>query len=80
MKISVTDELPEFQHARRIGYTEQKVVDEQVQEWLNQKITKPSTSEYASPIVLVAKKNGKKRLCSDYRKLNEKIVRDNFPW
>jgi len=29
--------------------------------------------------VLVDKKNGKKRLCCDYRKLNEKIVRDNFP-
>jgi len=29
--------------------------------------------------VLVDKKNGKKRLCCDYRKLSEKIVRDNFP-
>lgn len=27
----------------------------------------------------MAKKNGKKRLCCDYRKLNEKIIRDNFP-
>jgi len=33
----------------------------------------------ASPVVLVDKKNGKKRLCCDYRKLNKKIVRDNFP-
>jgi len=30
-------------------------------------------------VVLVDKKNGKKRLCCDYIKLNEKIVRDNFP-
>ncbi|XP_070075626.1 uncharacterized protein [Drosophila takahashii] len=79
MKILLTDESPVFQHARRIAYTEQKVVDDQIQEWLEQNIIKPSTSEYASPIVLVAKKNGQKRLCCDYRKLNEKIVRDNFP-
>ncbi|XP_017475400.1 PREDICTED: uncharacterized protein LOC108365767 [Rhagoletis zephyria] len=38
-----------------------------------------STSEYASPVLLVAKKDGSKRLCCDYRRLNEKIVRDNFP-
>jgi len=79
MKIILTDESPVFQHPRRIPYTEQKVVDAQVQEWLEQNIIKPSTSEFASPIVLVAKKNGQKRLCCDYRKLNEKIVRDNFP-
>jgi len=55
------------------------VVDSQIQEWIAEGIIKPSTSEYASPIVLVVKKNGTKRLCRDYRKLNEKIVRDNFP-
>lgn len=79
MKIVLTDDVPVFQHPRRLAYSEQGVVDEQIQEWLSGKIIKPSTSEYASPIVLVAKKNGKKRLCCDYRKLNEKIVRDNFP-
>ncbi|XP_041564617.1 uncharacterized protein LOC121467300 [Drosophila elegans] len=79
MKILLSDDLPVFQHPRRIAFSEQKVVDEQVQKWLEQRIIKPSTSEYASPIVLVAKKNGQKRLCCDYRKLNEKIVRDNFP-
>jgi len=79
MTIVVKDELPVFQHPRRLPYSEQSVVDSQIQEWIAEGIIKPSTSEYASPIVLVAKKNGTKRLCCDYRKLNEKIVRDNFP-
>jgi len=39
---------------------------------------RPSTSDYASPIVLVTKKNGEPRLCVDYRMLNKKIVRDRF--
>ncbi|GFU31865.1 hypothetical protein TNCV_1111281 [Trichonephila clavipes] len=37
------------------------------------------TSEYASPIVLVKKKDGTIRLCVDYRKLNRKLVMDRFP-
>jgi len=79
MKILLTDELPVFQHPRRLAYCDQKIVDDQVLEWLEEGIINPSTSEFASPVVLVDKKNGKKRLCCDYRKLNEKIVRDNFP-
>jgi len=79
MKILLTDELPVYQHPRRLAYCDQKIFDDQVQEWLEEGIIKPSTSELASPVVLVDKKNGKKRLCCDYRKLNEKIVRDNFP-
>jgi len=66
-------------HPRRLPVCDQKTVDHQVQDWLAEKIIQPSTSEYASPVVLVSKKNGKKRLCCDYRKLNEKIIRDNFP-
>ncbi|GFS70081.1 hypothetical protein TNCV_748491 [Trichonephila clavipes] len=37
------------------------------------------TSEYASPIVLVKKKDGTPRLCVDYRRLNRKLVKDRFP-
>ncbi|GFW21690.1 retrovirus-related Pol polyprotein from transposon 17.6 [Trichonephila clavipes] len=37
------------------------------------------TSEYASPIVLVKKKDGTTRLCVDYRRLNRKLVKDRFP-
>lgn len=43
------------------------------------RIARPSTSEYASPVVLVKKKNGSTRLCVDYRELNKKIVKDRYP-
>lgn len=79
MKILVKDDIPVAQRPRRVSYQDQKIVDQQISEWLDKGIIRPSTSEYASPVVLVPKKDGTKRLCCDYRKLNEKIIRDNFP-
>ena len=38
-----------------------------------------SESPYASPVVMVLKKNGEYRKCVDYRALNKITVRDNFP-
>ncbi|XP_039969023.1 uncharacterized protein LOC120780851 [Bactrocera tryoni] len=79
MKIVLTDEVPVYQPPRRVSYEEQKVIEKQVEQWLDEGIIRPSCSSYASPVVLVSKKNGTKRLCCDYRKLNSKIIRDNFP-
>ncbi|XP_036347667.1 uncharacterized protein LOC118757045, partial [Rhagoletis pomonella] len=79
MKIILTDEVPVYQPPRRVSYEEQKIIDKQVEQWLDEGIIRPSCSNYASPVVLVSKKNGTKRLCCDYRKLNSKIIRDNFP-
>ncbi|GFS93569.1 retrovirus-related Pol polyprotein from transposon 412 [Trichonephila clavipes] len=44
---------------------------------LEQGIVRPSSSEYASPIVIVKKKDGTTRLYVDYR--NRKLVKDRFP-
>ncbi|XP_037932578.1 uncharacterized protein LOC119667360 [Teleopsis dalmanni] len=79
MKIILTDEVPVYSRPRRLPIAEQNIVEKQVADWLKAGIIQPSTSEYASPVVLVSKKDGTKRLCCDYRRLNQKIVRDNFP-
>lgn len=79
MKLILKDDIPIHQRPRRLPYADQVIVDKQVSQWLDEKIVVPSTSEYASPVVLVSKKDGSKRLCCDYRKLNDKIVRDHFP-
>ena len=39
----------------------------------------PSSSTWASPIVLVPKKDGKTRFCLDYRKLSEIPTKDGYP-
>ncbi|XP_048487554.1 uncharacterized protein LOC125490974 [Plutella xylostella] len=76
MKIVLKDDIPVAQRPRRISLAEQKVVENQVREWLDDNIIQVSYSEYASPLVLVKKKDGDTRVCVDYRLLNRKMVKD----
>ena len=39
----------------------------------------PSNSPYASPLVLVRKKNGGLRVCVDYKNVNKDTVPDRYP-
>lgn len=79
LKIVLKDSIPVAQRPRRLSLLEQQVVEQQIKEWLQAGIIRVSFSEYASPLVLVKKKNGETRVCVDYRLLNKKIVKDEFP-
>lgn len=79
LKIVLKDDKPVRQRPRKISLAEQKVVEQQIDEWQQQEIIRVSFSEYASPLVLVKKKDGATRVCVDYRLLNKKIVKDEFP-
>jgi len=50
-----------------------------INEMLINKIIRPSSSLYCSPIVLVKKKTGDYRLCVDFRELNKITIKDRFP-
>lgn len=79
MHLILKDETPIHQNPRRLSTEQRNTVNEIIEDWMNQGIVRPSNSEYASPIVLVKKKNGEPRLCVDYRRLNRRIARDRHP-
>lgn len=78
-EITVTETQPIYIKARRLAPLEKRVVQEQVDEWLEQGIVIPSNSPYSSPVVIVKKKSGGYRLCIDFRRLNKIVQRDRFP-
>ncbi|GFY06865.1 retrovirus-related Pol polyprotein from transposon 17.6 [Trichonephila clavipes] len=79
MRIILKDEEPVCQHPRRLAFTERQEVNKQIEEWLNEGIIHPSSSEYASPIVMVKKKDGSSRMCIDYQKIeSEADIRNGF--
>lgn len=54
-------------------------IDKMVQELLSAGTIQASSSPYASPVVLVKKKDGSWRLCMDYWGLNNTTVKGRFP-
>ena len=77
--INTGDHPPVRQPVRRTPFALRNKVDEMVQEMLTQGVIQPSQSPWASPIVLVKKKDGGIRFCVDYRQLNQVTKLDVFP-
>ena len=56
-----------------------EVIEKHVKELLNSGIISPSASPYSSPVIIVDKPDGGKRMVIDYRKLNKQTVKDRYP-
>ena len=71
---------PLRQPARRLPYGEQrKAVESEISKLVDAGIARLSTSPWASPVVMVKKKDGGWRMCVDYRRLNTATKFDCFP-
>ena len=77
--IPLLDDTPVRQRYRRIPPSEYEAVKSHIHQLLDTQVIRESSSPYASPIVLVKKKDGSLRLCVDYRQLNKKTRKDAFP-
>ena len=78
-KIDTRNASPIRQQARRIPLPQRQKVQELLQDMMQKRVISPSKSPWASPVVLVKKKDGSTRFCIDYRKVNEVTRKDAYP-
>ena len=70
--IDTGQERPVHERVRRFPYEQSKEIEQQVKTMKEQGLIQESTSQWASNVVLVKKKEGTWRMCVDYRRLNMK--------
>lgn len=76
--IRLSDFTPFRERSRRLAPADIEDVRQHLQQLLAAGIIKESRSPFASPIVVVRKKNGSVRICIDYRTLNSRTIPDQY--
>jgi hypothetical protein len=80
---SAIDLIPGTAHiskrAYRVSGPELVELKTQIDELLEKGYIRPSTSPWAAPVLSMEKKHGTKRICIDYRSLNEVTVKNKYP-
>ena len=79
MCIDLTTNIPITHRPRRYPEKERETIRNIIEELLKHNIIRESDSAYASPVLLVNKKDGNPRLCVDYRSLNKCTVPNKNP-
>ena len=62
-----------------LAHISQDFLHEEISTLLEQRIIEPSKSSWDPPIVLVPKRDGSKRICVNYRKINAITTGDPYP-
>lgn len=78
-RIHLSDTRPFRLPFRRVAPGQYQKLRQVLTEMEEKEIIRRSTSEYASPLVLVWKKNGDLRVCTDFRWLNRRTLKDAHP-
>ena len=63
----------------RLSAIEAAEVERQLADYLSKGFIRKSSSPWASPILLVKKKDGSMRMCVDYRSLNTVTIKNKYP-
>ncbi len=78
-EIFTGDAAPIKQPPRRFPAHKGAAAEAEIENMISQGVIEESCSPWASPVVLVTKKDGSLRFCIDYRKLNQVTRKDSFP-
>jgi hypothetical protein len=66
---------PPYHHPRRF----KDDIEKTIKELLVMGHMRPSNNPFSSSVVLVLKKEGTMRICIDYRALNKKTIKNQYP-
>ena len=77
--IDTGNAAPIRQPVRRVLPHRHEKVRQLLDQMLQRGVIEPSASPWASPVVLVQKKDGSMRFCVDYRKVNKVTRKDAYP-
>jgi len=78
-KINTGNHKPIAQKQFRADKKRRRIIKEEINKMLKDGIIKKSEGPWASPVVIVKKKDGSKRFCIDYRKVNNITITDAHP-
>ena len=67
------------QPVRSFPFHLQTEINQMINDMQKRGVIEESSSSWCSPIVLKQKKDGTRRFCVDFRKLNEKTIKDSYP-
>jgi hypothetical protein len=62
----------------RVPYAYREKVLQRIQEMREEGVLRPSASPFAAPLVAVPKKDGRMRICADFRALNSVTIPDRY--
>ena len=79
MEIDTGDAAPKKQRVRRMPFAVRREVARQLRSMQEMGVIRPSSSPWASPVVMVRKKDGSHRFCIVYHELNAVTKPDSFP-
>ncbi|KAG6465497.1 hypothetical protein O3G_MSEX015187 [Manduca sexta] len=79
LEIELTSSKPVCYQPYRMSESEKLVIRKIIDDLLKNGIIQESNSPYASPVLLVDKSSGEKRMCIDYRSLNKITVKEKYP-
>ena len=79
MKIDTGNICPIKLRPYRTPLNNRRVIDDAVDEMIDAKIIQRSQIPWSLPVVIVDKKDGSKRFCVDFRKLNQITKKNSYP-
>ena len=71
--------VPPFGTVYRLAQPEQEFLKGYIDEMLSKGLIRTSSSRAASLVLFAPKKDGKLRVCIDYRRLNAMTIKDGYP-